>query len=94
MPGQSQEEISDSIMPFNIMFITETATSTMAIKVECLRAVESGVMTMSCSDAELFLKADTHFPANSTACAYRLAAHSLLVDIMLGENSPFTLVTY
>ena len=44
---------------------------------------------MSYSDAEIFLKSDSHFPADTTACTYRLAAHSLLMDIMLGEHNAF-----
>ena len=86
-------EISDGITPFNITFVTKTATSAMAAKVECHRAVKSRATAMSYSDAELFLKADTHFPANATTCTYCLAMHSLSVDLMLGENSLFT-VTY
>ena len=48
---------------------------------------------MSYSDADLFLKSDTHFPADTTACAHRLATHSLLMDIMLGEHNTFA-ITY
>ena len=47
---------------------------------------------MSYFDAEIFLKSDMHFLANTTACAYHLAAHSLLVDIMLGEHNAFTVM--
>ena len=43
--------------------------------------------------AKIFLKNDSHFPANTTTCTYQLAAHSLLMDIMLGEHNAFT-VTY
>ena len=50
-------------------------------------------MAMTYSDAEIFLKNGSHFPADSTACAYHLATHSLLVDLMHDENSLFT-VTY
>ena len=86
-------EILDGIMPFNNMFVTELAARAMAMKVECLRAVESGGMAMIYSDVEIFLKSDCHFPADSTACTYHLAAHSLLVDLMLCGNSLFA-VTY
>ena len=48
---------------------------------------------MSYSDANLFLKSDMHFPADTTACTYRLATHSLLVDFMLGEHNVFA-ITY
>ena len=43
--------------------------------------------------SDLFLKSDTHFPADTTACTYHLAAHSLLMDIMLGEHNGFA-ITY
>ena len=61
-------EILDSTMPFNISFVTKLATATIARKVECLRAVESGGKAMTYSDAEHFLKTDNHFPANTQAC--------------------------
>ena len=65
----------------------------MATKLEWLKAVELEGTAMSYNDAKIFLKNDSHFPANTTACAYHLAAHSLLVDIMLGEHNAFA-VTY
>ena len=86
-------KVSDDITPFNIVFMIKTAARAMATKLEWHKAVESGWTAMSYSDAEIFLKNGSHFPANITTCAYPLAAHSLLVDIMLSENSPFA-VTY
>ena len=65
----------------------------MAMKLEPLKAVESGGTAMSYSDAEIFLKNDLHFPANTTMCTYHLTTHSLLVDIMLSEHNTFA-VTY
>ena len=65
----------------------------MAVKLEWLKAVELGGTSMSYSDTELFLKNDLHFPADTSACTYQLAAHSLLVNVMLGEHSTFA-VTY
>lgn len=56
---------------------------------ERLTAVESSSMTMSYADAELFLKNYALFPADSPSCAYRLAAHSILVDIMMGPTCPY-----
>lgn len=44
---------------------------------------------MSYADAEIFLKNETSFPADMAACAYRLVAHSVMVDIMLGPMAPF-----
>ena len=87
----TENKTTDGIILYNIMFVTKTATSAMAVKVECLRSVASRAMAMSYSDVEHFLKADTHFPAISTACTYSLVAHSLLMDLMLGKNSPFSI---
>ena len=86
-------KITDGIMPFNIAFMIKLATQAMAMKLECLKAVESGGTTMSYTDAKIFLKYDLHFPADTTACTYHLATHSLLMDIMLGEHNAFA-VTY
>ena len=85
-------KISDGITPFNIVLMIELATRAMAAKVEWLRAVEPGGMAMTYSDAEIFLKNDSQIPANTTTCAYHLAAHNLLVDIMLIENSLFAVI--
>ena len=87
------DELTDGITPFNIVFMLEPGARSMAAKLDRLKAVEAGGTAMSYSDADLFLKSDTHFPADTTACAYRLASHSLLVDIMLGEHNAFA-VTY
>jgi hypothetical protein len=82
-------DISDGITPFNIMFINEPAARTLAAKVERLTTVKSSSTTMSYADAELFLKNDALFPADSPSCAYRLAAHSIMVDIMMGPTCPY-----
>ena len=87
------DEITDGITPFNIAFMLELGARPMATKLDRLKAIESGGTAMSYSDAEIFLKSDMHFPADTTACTYHLAAHSLLVDIMLGEHNAFA-VTY
>ena len=83
----------DGITPFNIVFMLKPVAQSMAAKLDHLKAVESGGMVMSYSNTEIFLKSNLHFPANTTTCAYHLAAHSLLVDIMLGEHNAFA-VTY
>ena len=44
---------------------------------------------MSYADAEVFLKNDASFPGDTASCAYRLAVHSVLVDIMMGPMAPF-----
>ena len=83
------EELADGITPFNITFVSETASKAVAAKVQRLVAVESGGAAMSYADAEVFLKNDTSFPGDTASCAYRLAAHSVLVDIMMGPMTPF-----
>jgi hypothetical protein len=83
------EELTDGITPFNITFVSETASKAVGAKVQRLVAVESGGTAMSYSDAELFLKNDAAFPSNTASCAYRLSAHSILVDIMMGPLAPF-----
>ena len=75
--------ISDRITPFNITFISKTATRALATK------VEAGGSAMSYADAQAFLKNDASFPPNTSACTYCLAAHSMLVDIMMGPTNPF-----
>ena len=83
------EELADGITPFNITFVSETASKAVAAKVQRLVAVESGGTAMSYADAEVFLKNDTSFPGDTASCAYRLAAHSVLVYIMMGPMTPF-----
>jgi hypothetical protein len=85
------EELTDGITPFNITFASETASKAVAAKVQRLVAVESGGTAMSYSDAELFLKNETSFPGDTASCSYRLAAHSVLVDIMMGPTAPFAI---
>ena len=63
----------------------------MAAKLDHLKAVKSGGMAMSYSNAKIFLKSDSHFLADTTACTYHLAACRLLVDNMLGEHNAFTM---
>ena len=86
-------EIMDGITPFNITFMLKSVARSMAMKLDHPKAVELGGTAMSYSDAKIFLKSNSHFSANTTACAYCLAAHSLLMDIMLGEHNSFA-VTY
>jgi hypothetical protein len=44
---------------------------------------------MSYANAEMFLKNETSVPGDTAACTYRLAGHSVLVDIMMGPMAPF-----
>ena len=53
-------KILDSITPFNIVFMIELAAHAMAMKLEWLKAVESGGMAMSYSDTKIFLKHADH----------------------------------
>jgi hypothetical protein len=81
--------VTDGITPFNITFASEASARAVALRVTKLVAVESGASAMSYSDAETFLVDESTFPADTTACGYRLQAHSILVDLMLGELAPF-----
>ena len=79
----------DGITPFNITFVSKTVTRAMATKVDSLSMVESGGAAMSYADAQSFLKNDTCFLADTSACTYCLVAHSVLVDMMMGPTSPY-----
>ena len=81
--------ISDGIMPFNITFMSKMATRALAAKVDSLSMVEAGGSAMSYANAQAFLKNDVSFPPDTSSCAYCLAAHSVLVDIMMGPTNPF-----
>jgi hypothetical protein len=83
--------ISDGIIPFNITFVNEPAARALAAKVEQLTAVESSNTAMSYADAEIFLKNDALFQADSPSCAYCLATHSIMVDIMMGPTALYAM---
>ena len=82
-------DISNGITSCNITFVSEMATRALAAKVDSLSMVEVGGSTMSYANAQVFLKNDANFPPNTSSCAYCLAAHSMLVDIMMGPTNPF-----
>ena len=84
-------DISDGITPFNITFISKTATRALAAKVDSLSMVEARGSAMSYADAQAFLKNDASFLPNTSSCAYRLATHSMLVDIMMGPTNSFAI---
>ena len=85
-------DMSDGMTPFNIMFMSKTAARAMATKVNHLTMVESGGAAMSYTDAQAFLKNNTKFPVDSSTCAYCLAAHIVLVNIMLMRpTSPYAI---
>jgi hypothetical protein len=83
------ELVTDGITPFNITFASEASARAIALRVTKLVTVESGLLAMSYANAETFLVNESTFPANTTACGYRLQAHSILVDLMLSEMAPF-----
>ena len=83
------ELITDGITPFNITYAIEKSACAVALKVSHLVTVESGGAAMSFTDAKQFQKSDIKFPATTVACGYRLAAHSVMVDLMMGEAAPF-----
>ena len=78
-------------MLFNITFISETAAQALATKVDSLSMVKAGGPVMSYADAQAFLKNNANFLPDTSSCAYCLAAHSMLVDIMMGPTNPFAL---
>ena len=41
------------------------------------------------TDAETFMVDQSTFPADTMACSYHLKAHSIMVDLMIGEAAPF-----
>ena len=82
-------DILDGIMLFNIMFMSETAARALAAKADSLSMVEAGGSAMSHADAQAFLKNDASFPPDTSSCAYHLATHIVLVDIMMGPTNPF-----
>ena len=82
-------DISDGIMPFNIMFMSKTAARVLATKVDSLTMVEARGSAMCYADAQAFLKNDMSFLPDTSSCAYHLATRSMLVNIMMGPTNPF-----
>ena len=83
--------VTDGITPFNITYAIKLSACTVAQKVSHLVTVESGGAAMSFADAREFQKSDTNFPVTTAVCGHCLAAHSVLVDLMLGEMAPFAM---
>ena len=46
---------------------------------------------MSFADAREFNRIKTTFPTTMAACGHHLTAHSVLVDLMMGEAAPFAI---
>ena len=85
------ELVSDGITPFNITYAIEPSTQAVALKVSHLVTVESRGAGMSFANAWEFLQGRATFPLTTAACGHRLAAHNVLVDLMLGEMAPFAM---
>ena len=84
------ELITDGITPFNITYAIKKNTHAVALKVSHLVTVESRGVAMSFADAKQFQESDVKFPVTTAACGHHLAAHSIMVDLMMGETAPFT----
>ena len=82
--------VTDGITPFNITYAIKSSACAVAQKVSHLVTVESGGAVMSFADVQEFQKSDANFQATTAACGHHLAAHSVLVDLMLGEMALFT----
>ena len=85
----TRELVTDGITPFNLTFASEMGARAVATRVDKLVAVESGSAAMSYADAELFMVDDSTFPTDTTQCGYRLKAHSMMIDLMMGEDALF-----
>ena len=83
------ELITDGITPFNIMFMIKKNARAVALKVSHLVTVESGGAAMSFTDVKQFQESDVKFPVTTAACGHCLAAHSVMVDLMMGETTLF-----
>ena len=85
----TSELVTDGITPFNITYAIETSARAVAQKVAHLVTVESGGAAMSFADAKQFQESDVKFLVTTVACGHRLAAHSVMVDLMMGETTLF-----
>ena len=79
----------DGIMPFNIMYAIKKIAHAVALKVSHLVTVESGGAAMSFTDAKEFQQSDIKFPVTMAVCSHCLTAHSVMVDLMMWETTPF-----
>ena len=88
--GTTGELVSDGITLLNITFASETSAHAVTHQVTKLVAMEFlGDAMMSYANAELFMVDESMFPADTVACSYHLEAHSILVELMMGEAAPF-----
>ena len=85
----TRELVTDGITPFNIMYAIKPSARAVTQKVSQLVTVESGGAAMSFTDAKEFQRNDIKFPVTTAACSHCLTAHSVMVDLMMGETAPF-----
>ena len=85
----TRELVTDGITPFNVTYAIKSSAQAVAQKVSHLVTVESGGTAMSFTDAKEFQQNDMKFPATTAACGHCLTAHSILVDLMMGEMALF-----
>ena len=83
------ELVTDGVTPFNITYAIEKSACAMALNVSHSVTVESRGAAMSFADAKQFLESNIKFLATMAACGHCLAAHSIMVDLMMGEAAPF-----
>ena len=83
--------VTDGITPFNITYAIESSTHAVAQKVSHLVTLELGGVVMSFADAHEFQQSSTSFLVTTAACGHCLTAHSVLVDLMMGETAPFAM---
>ena len=90
----TRELITDGITPFNITYVIKKSARAVALKVSHLVTVESRGVAMSLADAKQFQESNVKFLATTAACGHHLAAHSVMVDLMMGEETTPFVVEY
>ena len=86
----TRELVTDGITPFNITYAIKPSARAVAQKVSQLVTVESREAAMSFANAKEFQRNDVKFPVTTAACGHHFAAHSVMVNLMMGETAPFT----
>ena len=84
------ELVMDGITPFNITYMIKLSAQAVAQqKVSHLVTVEFRGVAMSFTNTKEFQQSDVKFPATTAACSHCLAAHSVMVNLMMGKTVPF-----
>ena len=81
--------VTDGIMSFNITYAIKASARAVALKVSHMITVKSGGAAMSFMDAKEFQQSNARFLVTTAACGHCLTAHSVMVDMMMGEMAPF-----